>query len=174
MLRSIFLATFLLFSLSMQAANAITTIILVRHGEKAPAGASEVVLSAAGEARANELARILRDANITAIYATQYIRTQQTAKPLAEALGLKPQLVHVDTSNQEYEQNVVRDIREKHAGETVLVVGHNVTVDFILRELGAKERFNIPEAEFDRLIICTIADGAPPKVTALRYGVTAH
>ncbi len=174
MLRSALLATFLLFSISMQAANAITTIILIRHAEKATTGGSDVALSETGQARAKELARILADANITAIYVTQYKRTHQTVQPLADALGVKPQMIHVDTSNREYETNLLRDIREKHAGETVLVAGHNVTVDFVLRELGAKERFNIPEPEFDRLIVCTITEGAAPKVVALRYGALAH
>ena len=40
-------------------------------------------LSDAGRARAESLANVLKDAGITAIYATELKRTQQTAAPLA-------------------------------------------------------------------------------------------
>ena len=63
----------------------ITTIILVRHAEKIiDPNNPDVDLSAAGQARAQEIARMFGDAGINAIYATQYQRTQETVKPLSE------------------------------------------------------------------------------------------
>src|SRR5258708_39148309 len=67
----------------------VTAVIVVRHAEKTgPTG--DVPLSDAGRAGARELARVLAGAGVTAIYDTQYLRTQQTAEPLAESLKIKP------------------------------------------------------------------------------------
>src|SRR5215831_5142150 len=67
----------------------VTTIILVRHAEKIIDPADpDVELSPAGEGRARELVDLFGDSGINAIYATQYKRTQQTVKPLADKLGL--------------------------------------------------------------------------------------
>ncbi|MGH9930616.1 MAG: histidine phosphatase family protein, partial [Pyrinomonadaceae bacterium] len=66
------------------------TVILVRHAEKqiVPPENKDPDLSPAGLARAQGLARMFGDTGITAIYATQYKRTQQTVKPLEEKLGI--------------------------------------------------------------------------------------
>src|SRR6185369_15229958 len=66
------------------------TIILVRHAEKkdVPPENKDPDLSPAGMARAEELVRMFGDSGVGAIYATQYKRTQQTIKPLADKLNL--------------------------------------------------------------------------------------
>jgi broad specificity phosphatase PhoE len=78
---------FLLLSAFLSTATAQSTIFIVRHAEKADA-TKDPDLSEAGRARAEALAKTLRDANITAIYATEFKRTQQTAAPLAKILGI--------------------------------------------------------------------------------------
>ena len=45
-------------------------------------------ISEEGEARAKEIARMFSGAGISAIYATQFKRTQQTVKPLSDQLRL--------------------------------------------------------------------------------------
>src|SRR5947199_10426924 len=73
----------------------VTTIILIRHAEKIiDPNNPDVDLSPAGQARAQELARMFGDAGINAIYATQYKRTQETVKPLADKLGLPVNVVN--------------------------------------------------------------------------------
>ena len=82
---------FLALSTGKIAANQTTqpkTIILVRHAEKKvvlPEN-KDPDLSAEGESRAKEISRMFSGSGITAIYATQFKRTQQTVKPLAERL----------------------------------------------------------------------------------------
>src|SRR5437660_2661706 len=76
----------LVLSMLVAAATAQPTIFIVRHGERADAS-KDSDLSEAGRARAEALAKMLKDANITAIYATEFKRTQRTAAPLAKALG---------------------------------------------------------------------------------------
>ncbi|MDX6558989.1 MAG: hypothetical protein QOF72_2038 [Blastocatellia bacterium] len=68
-------------------ATAQSTIFIVRHGERADSS-NDSDLSQAGRVRAEALAKMLKDKNITAIYTTEFKRTQQTAAPLAKVLGI--------------------------------------------------------------------------------------
>jgi len=147
-----------------------TTVILVRHAEKAtPEG--DPPLSEAGKARASELARVLAGAHVSAIYTTQYIRTRETARPLAEALAVTPTAIGTGTG---YAAAAAADIRTNHAGQTVLVVGHTTTTVELLNALGVTDLPTIPETEYDDLFVCTLVEGRPPVVTALRYGAPAR
>ena len=65
-----------------------TQYFLVRHAEKGQDDPKDPSLTAFGEARAQLLADELSKAGITAIYSTGYKRTQQTAQPLADRLGV--------------------------------------------------------------------------------------
>ena len=72
--------------------QATTTMIFVRHAEKALIPVDDPGLSPEGQLRAAELARQLVDADVVAgidaIYSTPYRRTVETAQPIADALGL--------------------------------------------------------------------------------------
>ncbi|MDH3551793.1 MAG: phosphoglycerate mutase family protein, partial [Gammaproteobacteria bacterium] len=72
--------------------QATTTIIFVRHAEKADSPASDPGLSEAGEGRVAELTRQLVEADVVAgvdaVYATAFQRAQETARPIADALDL--------------------------------------------------------------------------------------
>ncbi len=71
-------------------AQAPTTVFVVRHAEKGGDPADrDPELSEAGRERARTLAHVLGEANITAIYSTPFLRTQHTAQPLAELLGIE-------------------------------------------------------------------------------------
>jgi 2,3-bisphosphoglycerate-dependent phosphoglycerate mutase len=147
-----------------------TTVILVRHAEKA-APDGDPPLSEAGNARAQELARVLAGAHISAIYTTQYIRTRETARPLATALGVTPVAISTGTG---YAAAVAADIAANHAGQTVLVVGHTTTTVELLTALGVAGMAAIPETEYDNLFVCTVVEGRAPVLTALRYGAAAR
>jgi hypothetical protein len=75
--------------------SSTTTVIVVRHAEKATGQGDDPHLSAAGEARARALARALEDAGITAVITTQWVRTAETAEPTARAVGVTPEVVPV-------------------------------------------------------------------------------
>ena len=72
------LALFILLFVSVPIVSAQPVVVIVRHAEKANGG-NDPDLSSAGRARANELARILKDSGITAIFSTEFKRTQETA-----------------------------------------------------------------------------------------------
>jgi probable phosphoglycerate mutase len=75
-------------------------VLLVRHGESAPAhpdrpfplrdGHGDPPLAPFGEQQAELLAERLRHERVDAIYVTTLQRTHQTAAPLAQHLGLQP------------------------------------------------------------------------------------
>ena len=166
------LAVFL--TIGAKRAPVVTTVILVRHAEKA-APDGDPPLSAAGEARAQELARVLSGVPLDAIYVTQFARTQQTVQPLASARGIKPQVRQAGGAQKAtYAPDLAREVREHHAGKTVLIAGHsNTTVD-VLQALGVRNPPPIADSQYDDLFVCTLVAGAEPRVVALRYGAPAR
>ena len=102
---------------------------------------------------------------IAAIYATQYKRTQQTVKPLAEQLGLPISRVEAKKTSE-----LVEQIRARPAGQTIFIAGHNNTVPEIIAALGGPSLPIIPESEFDNLYILTIQEDKVTKLIKLKYG----
>ena len=148
--------------------SAPTTVILVRHADRADQPAGDPPLTSAGRERARDLAMALRDAGVQAIVTTQFGRTKATAEPLARLIGLVPEVIP-DTGSR-HARDVARAILEKHAGETVLVVGHGHTVPAIIAELGARRPAPICETVYDNLYVVTVPERGPPRVIRLRYG----
>src|SRR5258708_30117586 len=130
----------------------VTTVILVRHAEKiVDPNNADPDLSPAGQARAQELVRMFGDAGINAIYATQYKRTQQTVKPLADKLGLP-----VNQINSKNTADLLAQIRAQNSGQVVFIAGHNNTAPEIIAALGGPTFPPIPETEFDNLYVATV------------------
>ena len=148
----------------------ITTVILVRHAEKIiDPNNPDVELSSAGQVRAQEIARMFADAGINAIYATQYKRTQQTVKPLADKLGLTPTIV-----NSKNTTDLIGQIRAQHSGQTIFIAGHNNTVPEIIAALGGPQYSTIPETEYDNLYIVTVYRTGKAKVVKMKYGTASQ
>ena len=144
----------------------MTTIILVRHAEKnIEPNNPDPDISPAGQARAQELARIFADAGIKGIFATQYKRTQQTVKPLADKLGIPATVIDAKNTAE-----LIKQIRAQHNGEVVFVAGHNNTVPEIIAALGGPQLPVIPETEFDNLYVVTIYRVGKAKVLKMKYG----
>lgn len=150
-------------ALAQQAAP--TTVVLVRHAEKAAEPANDPPLTAAGKARARDLLDAVRDANVSAIITTSFLRTKATAEPTAKALGLTPQVINAQATAAD----VAAAIR-KHSGHTVLVVGHSNTVPAIIEALGAKRPPAICDAVYDNLYVVTIEANGKAGVVRAKYG----
>ena len=146
----------------------VTTVILIRHAEKIiDPNNNDPDLSPAGQARAAELVRMFGDAGINAIYATQYKRTQQSVKPLADKLGLA-----VNQVNAKNTADLVAQIRSQNSGQVVFVAGHNNSVPEIIAALGGPTFPVIPETEFDNLYLVTVYRTGKARVVKLKYGAS--
>ena len=150
--------------------QATTTVIFVRHAEKALLPADDPGLSEAGKRRAAELARQLVEADVIAgvdaIYSTSYRRTAETVQPVATALGLP--VTSYDASNTE---TIMDQIVRQHKGEIVLVVGHSNTVPALIGNMGASKKVpEIDENEYDNLYVVSIPWFGKTKTIRLRYG----
>jgi phosphohistidine phosphatase SixA len=147
-----------------------TTLILIRHAEKAIVASEnkDPDLSLEGQARAQQLARMFGDAGVAAIYATQYKRTQQTVKPLADKLGLK--ITKVDAKQT---TELVKQIRARNAGKVIFIAGHNNTVPEIIAAMGGPQLPIIPETEYDNLYILTVCGDGSAKLIKMKYGSAA-
>lgn len=144
----------------------VTTVILVRHAEKnIEPNNPNPALTPVGQERAQTLVRVLGESGITAIYATQYLRTQGTASPLADRLGLK--VNQLDARNVE---ELVRQIKANHSGGVVFVAGHSNSVPAVISALGGGALPEIPEPEYDNMFIVTVQRFRPTRVVKLKYG----
>ena len=158
---------------AVSAASAITTVIVVRHAEKAAGQGDDPHLSDAGEARAKALAHALEGAGVTAIITTQFVRTGETAAPVAAAAGMKPEIVPVKWDSLSQHAAAVAAAAMRQAGGVVLVVGHSNTVPDIVGALGAAMPDTICDSEYDRMEIVSVMAGRSAHVVEARYGVPA-
>jgi 2,3-bisphosphoglycerate-dependent phosphoglycerate mutase len=134
-----------------EQAGDLTTFILVRHAEKADDGTNDPDLTREGEGRALKLAFMLKDTEIDAVYSTDYRRTKNTAKPLAEMQ---------DLDVQQYEPNKPEEILriiDQHKGKTVLMVGHSNTIPWTANLLlGKKVYDDFKESEYGIMLIVSV------------------
>lgn len=144
----------------------VLTVIVVRHAEKIIDPSNpDVDLSPAGQARAQEIVRVFNNAGINAIYATQYKRTQQTVKPLADKLG-----VPITIIDSKKTADLIANIRAQHSGQTVFVAGHNNTVPEIVAALGGPQSPPIPETQYDNVYVVTVYRVGKARVVSMKYG----
>ena len=144
----------------------VTTVIIVRHAEKnIEPNNPDPDLSPAGQARAQEIARIFGDSRVQAIYATQFKRTQQTVAPLSARVG-----VPVITVDAKQSTELVRRILSNNRGQTVFIAGHNNTVPEIVNILSGENFSIIPESEYDNMFIVMMYRFGKAKVLKVKYG----
>lgn len=145
-------------------ASAQQAVIVVRHAEKADS-TPDTPLSAKGRARAKALADLLRDAGVTHIITSEFLRTRQTAAPLAAALGLT------------LEQVPARDLPALKArlealdpASIALVVGHSNTIPPMLAALGWPNTLELHEGDFDNVFVLAPHPGQRASMVRLKYG----
>ena len=154
-----FLVAILVFGSLGSIADAESTIFIVRHAEKAESGGNDPDLSDAGRARAEALAKALSDANITAIYVTEFKRTQQTAAPLTRVLGIEATIRPAQASDFA--------IKLRSTVGNVLVVGHSNTVPELIKQLGVTTSIKLADHDYDNLFIVVL--DPKPRLIRLHY-----
>jgi broad specificity phosphatase PhoE len=149
---------------------ASTTIILVRHAEKAAEPAADPPLTAAGAARAESLADAVRDAGVNAIVSTQFQRTRQTVAPTAAKLGLTAEVIDARVTPRATADSLLA----RYRGRTVLLAGHSNTVPAIVAALGVPQPADICDAGYDNMFVVTIPPSGTASVTRLHFGVATQ
>jgi broad specificity phosphatase PhoE len=167
---SLFASFFIFLSACTQSAGRLDAsdgadpllVFLVRHAEKVD-HSRDADLSPEGYERAQELARVLSDAGIQKIYSTDYTRTRETAKPLADQL--EKEIILYDAREL---YALAKELRD--GGGRYLVVGHSNTTPALVEILGGEPGIPIlEETEYDRLYVLSIK-GKEVQSALLRYG----
>lgn len=146
--------------------KSITTFILVRHAEKdLTQSTNDPDLSAEGKARVTRLIELFKNAQIDAVYSTEFKRTRQTVEPLAQLRSL---------TVMSYQPMVKDDfdlMLKKHQGQTILVSGHSNTIPNLVNYLVGEDKYkNFEDTDYGNIIIVSITEqGKNAKVTWLRY-----
>lgn len=157
-------------SAASHATGASTLVVLVRHAEKGTEPANDPPLTAAGEARARTLADLLADAHVDAVLSTPYKRTQATGAPTAAKRGLTVETIPIAGGTPAHAQAVVASIRERHAGQTVLVVEHSNTIAAIVKALGGPAMADLCDQQYAALFVLEVPANGAPKLVRSTYG----
>jgi broad specificity phosphatase PhoE len=171
LLLTVFLAVPASLASQSPAATSTTTVIVVRHAEKATDDPRDPSLNSVGQLRAQLLADALEDAGVTALYVTQYKRTRATAEPLASRLKLVPVERSVASGSADgHARDLAREILSRHRGGTVVVVGHSNTVPAIVEAMSGRKVMPITEAEYDHIFIVIVPQAGSARLVKARYG----
>jgi len=113
----------------------VSTFYFIRHAEKDRSDPEnkDPELNQKGLGRAMHWAEILKEANINAIYTTDYERTSMTAAPT---------VIKNDLTLQYYDPSDINiaEFKAANLGKNVLVVGHsNTTPDFVNKMIGEEK-----------------------------------
>lgn len=166
---------FLAFLLAIPVAHAaeVMRITFIRHGESTANAANVAdssvpgpVLTEKGQQQARDIVKVLGDNNYDAIYASTMVRTQLTAAPMAEYLGLPIQVV---PGLQEIEAGIYEGTPESDAVKGYL----QAPLKWLQGDLDARIPGSINGREFDARMdgaIQTMYDNGDRNVAAFSHG----
>ena len=142
-----------------------TTFILVRHAEKANDGTSNPPLNEDGKARSVQLANMLANQEVTALYATPFIRTGETLRPIADMKSMEVQS-YDPSSKGEW----LTKLAKKHTGGTLVISGHSNTIPGLANALIGNETFSqFDDSDYSNLIIIVADEVGKGKLIRLKF-----
>lgn len=148
------------------AQDLVTTFVLIRHAEKdLTQSTNDPDLSPEGKKRAQRLAALFKECEVTAIYSTPYKRTRQTVEVLAANKGLT---IADYSANKEEE---IDTMLNAHAGGTIVVVGHSNTTPWFANKLLGVEKYRpMEDGDYDNVWVVTVFEkGKSAKLVWLNY-----
>ena len=155
---------------SAETRTPVTTVFLVRHAEKNPHPAGgDAGLSAKGQLRAAELARVLGPVPLDAVYSTSFGRARMTAEAVARA-----QKDTVRTYDPDHPERLAERIRATETGDNVLVVGHSDTIPGTYEALTGEVFPDSTNVPYDKLYIVVLDGAGGHRLLTLRYGAPAE
>ncbi len=166
-MKSAIIALLLLVTLtSAKAQEQVTTYVLIRHAEKdLTQSTNDPDLSPEGKKRAQRLAALFKEGEVTAIYSTPYKRTRQTVEVLAANKGLT---ITDYSANKEEE---IDAMLKAHAGGTIVVVGHSNTTPWFANKLLGVEKYRpMEDGDYDNVWVVTVFEkGKSAKLVWMNY-----
>lgn len=151
------------YSESSELAVPDSVVYLVRHAEKQSTKTKDPELTKAGKNRAQALAKKLSDVELSAIYSTNYRRTQMTAMPTAQHQEMEISTYHIPT------KMLAAKILKLHKTQKILVVGHSNTTPELIAALGVETPVVIEHDQFGDLFIIEFRNGMP-QLTLSQFG----
>lgn len=112
----------------------LTQFILVRHAEKMD-NSKNPELSDLGKNRALKLNELLLDIKVDRLFATPYLRTQNTLKPIANQCNLE--IESYNPNDTDFESSLLKE----NINKTVVVCGHSNTIPMMANKLIGEEKF---------------------------------
>lgn len=147
-----------------RAQSAPLTVFVVRHAEKGPE-VPDPSLNEAGRKRAAELARVLVDARVTALFVTEFKRTQETLAPVASMNGLTPvRLLARDVDA------LIEQLWALPPGSRAVVATHSNLVHVIVQRLTGVVMDQLTDLDYDRLVVVNVTGKEKGTASVLRYG----
>ena len=119
------------------------SVYLVRHAEKL-SDSKNPSLTVCGEKRTQQLASLLSKTDVRAIYSTNYHRTMQTARPLAEQ-----KKVAVTHYNPKHLAQFALQLKQNK--ENAFVVGHSNTTPLLVELLTKQKVTPLTEQDYQYL-----------------------
>lgn len=129
-----------------------TVYYFIRHAEKDVSDPTDrnPKLTKEGEIRAQQWVQLFADKEIDFVFSTDFHRTLQTAKPIAESHKL-------EISSYDYQNLYNSDFQNMTHGKTSVIIGHsNTTPQFINTILEKKKYTDIEESDYGKLFIITV------------------
>ena len=159
----------LLFTLLTVAALAqekreVTTLILVRHAEKADDGTKDPPLSEAGKERTRALVNLLRETPVDVIYTTPYNRTRETVAPLAILKGKTLR------EYKPHDWDELQKIIKENKGKTIVMAGHSNTTPWVARVLTGNDYPDWKDDDYNNVLIVSVVGEREANVVWLTYG----
>jgi broad specificity phosphatase PhoE len=158
--------TGLLVALPIQAESP-TTVVVVRHAEKAADQGKDPHLTEAGAARAELLARLLSAQPVGGLYTSEYHRTRETLVPLATASGIEIRTIPArETAATLTAERLFRD----HPGQLVVIASHSNLAPEIVTALTGEPVSEIDESVHDDLFVVSVHADGSAHFLRLKYG----
>jgi phosphohistidine phosphatase SixA len=140
-----------------------TTILLVRHAERANDGTNNPSISKDGEKRAQKLAETLSKSGVTAIYSTNYQRTIKSVEPLAKVNNLEVKL-YVPMEEEE-----LKKIIDDNRGGVIVICGHSNTTPWSANFLAGTKLEQFNDSDYGNILIVTLWDFGKASLTRVNY-----
>ncbi len=139
-------------------------IFVVRHADTTPKSGNNPNLNVEGQLRALNLASMIQDEQLGAIYVTNTNRSVQTAAPASAASGI-PTTFYAPLDAV----GLANTIRSTNSTTATLVIAHSNTVPDIIAALGGPSFDDLDEDSFDHFYAVVLKDGRHVRTVQLRY-----